>query len=120
MKTSIYLFGVLSAFTSQSAVASPVIFQTGEYNFHVSSNTLSSDIEKTEQYTLNPYPHKPRLTFKRDGTFKLTVFSDLHFGENPECVWGPEQDKNSTILMKTVLASEKPDYVCVLSIACHR
>jgi len=35
---------------------------------------------------------------------------------NPECVWGPEQDKNSMLLMKTVLASEKPDYVYVLSI----
>lgn len=40
------------------------------------------------------------------------VFSDLHYGENPWDVWGPEQDKNSTILMKTVL-KEEPDYVYV-------
>ena len=47
MKTSIYLAGVLSALTSfQTAVSLPVIFQVGEYNFHVSSSALSSDIEK--------------------------------------------------------------------------
>ncbi|KIM42443.1 hypothetical protein M413DRAFT_444859 [Hebeloma cylindrosporum] len=60
---------------------------------------------------LDPYPGKPRLTFKRDGTFKLTVFSDLHFGENPWDDWGPEQDVNSISLMDTVLGDEKPDYV---------
>lgn len=62
---------------------------------------------------LNPYPGKPRLTFKRDGTFKITVFSDLHFGENPWDDWGPEQDFNSTRLMKKVLKDENPDYVWV-------
>ena len=46
MKSSIYLAGVLSALTSlQSAVSLPVIFQVGEYNFHVSSSALP-DIEK--------------------------------------------------------------------------
>ncbi|KAJ8073392.1 hypothetical protein PM082_011667 [Marasmius tenuissimus] len=60
---------------------------------------------------LNPYPDKPKLTFRPDGTFKITVFSDLHFGENPWDTWGPEQDANSTRLMKTVLPDEKPDYV---------
>ena len=67
------------------------------------------DIEKL--LALNPYPSKPRISFKSDGTFKLTVFSDLHFGENPWDDWGPEQDVNSTRLMNTVLTSEKPDYV---------
>ncbi|KII84523.1 hypothetical protein PLICRDRAFT_351516 [Plicaturopsis crispa FD-325 SS-3] len=60
---------------------------------------------------LNPYPNKPRLTFRPDGTFKLTVFSDLHYGENPWDDWGPQQDVNSTRLMRTVLGDEKPDYV---------
>jgi len=59
---------------------------------------------------LNPYPNKPRLTFNHHGTFKIMVFSDIHFGENPWDDWGPEQDKNSTILMKKVL-KEEPDYV---------
>jgi len=61
--------------------------------------------------TLNPYPTKPKITFRQDGTFKITVFSDLHFGENPWDVWGPQQDVNSTRLMRTVLSSEKPDYM---------
>jgi hypothetical protein len=43
----------------------------------------------------------------------MTVFSDLHFGENP-WNWGPEQDSNSTRLMRAVLQSEKPDYVYVV------
>lgn len=42
----------------------------------------------------------------------MTVFSDLHYGENPWDVWGPQQDVNSTRLMRTVLSDEKPDYVC--------
>lgn len=69
---------------------------------------------KTERLlALNPYPTKPRITFKEDGTFKLTVFSDLHFGENPWDDWGPVQDINSLRLMRTVLSSEKPDFVYV-------
>jgi len=63
--------------------------------------------------SLNPYPNKPTLAFKQDGTFKVTVFSDLHFGENPWDVWGPQQDANSTRLMKRVLGDEKPDYVVI-------
>ncbi|KAH9918748.1 Metallo-dependent phosphatase [Epithele typhae] len=47
----------------------------------------------------------------QDGTFKITVFSDLHYGENPWDDWGPIQDINSTTLMNTVLSSEAPDYV---------
>jgi len=60
---------------------------------------------------LNPYPNKPRLTFNPAGTFKLTIFSDLHYGENPWDEWGPQQDVDSAQLMRTVLADEKPDYV---------
>ncbi len=66
--------------------------------------------------SLDPYPEKPRITFRADGTLKLTVFSDLHYGENPWDSWGPEQDVNSTILINTVLADEKPDYVYALSL----
>ncbi|KIP09789.1 hypothetical protein PHLGIDRAFT_126087 [Phlebiopsis gigantea 11061_1 CR5-6] len=60
---------------------------------------------------LNPYPRLPRLTFNSDGTFKITVFSDLHYGENAWDAWGPQQDVNSTRLMNTVLSTEKPDFV---------
>ncbi len=63
--------------------------------------------------SLDPYPGKPRITFRQDGTFKLTVFSDLHFGENPWDDWGPEQDRNSLIVMMNMLTVEKPDFVAI-------
>jgi hypothetical protein len=62
---------------------------------------------------MNPYPYKPKIAFKEDGSFKLTVLSDLHFGENPWDEWGPEQDRKSLILLRKVLKDERPDYVCV-------
>ncbi|KAJ3552484.1 hypothetical protein NM688_g4128 [Phlebia brevispora] len=49
--------------------------------------------------------------FPFDGTFKITVFSDLHYGENAWDAWGPQQDVNSTRLMNIVLDDEKPDFV---------
>ena len=64
-----------------------------------------------EAIDLNPYVNKPKLTFRKDGTFKITVFSDLHFGENAWDAWGPQQDVNSLQLMRTVLADESPDFV---------
>ncbi|KAL4076881.1 Metallo-dependent phosphatase-like protein [Scleroderma yunnanense] len=63
--------------------------------------------------TLDPYPDKPRITFRQDGTFKLMVFADVHYGENPWDIWGPQQDTNTTRLMKTMLAIEQPDYVVI-------
>ncbi|OJT14815.1 hypothetical protein TRAPUB_8609 [Trametes pubescens] len=66
---------------------------------------------RADDIDLNPYPTKPRLTFRNDGTFKITVFSDLHYGENPWDDWGLQQDIDSTSLMNTVLDSETPDYV---------
>lgn len=60
---------------------------------------------------LDPYPTKPKITFSPDGTFKVTVFSDLHFGENPWDSWGPEHDAASIGLMRNILSTEKPDYV---------
>ena len=41
------------------------------------------------------------------------VFSDLHYGENAWDDWGPEQDRNSTRVMRRVLKDEQPDYVSV-------
>ncbi|KXN84652.1 putative inactive purple acid phosphatase 16, partial [Leucoagaricus sp. SymC.cos] len=67
----------------------------------------------TRQNTPNPYPDKPRIVFHSDGTWKITVFSDLHYGENPWDWWGPVQDSNSTRVMKRVLKDEKPDYVVI-------
>ncbi|EIM80979.1 Metallo-dependent phosphatase [Stereum hirsutum FP-91666 SS1] len=82
------------------------------------SSTLVSSVpleDRDASYTidLNPYPNKPKLTFNSQGQFKITVFSDQHYGENAWDVWGPEQDANSTELTETVLPSEKPDYVVI-------
>lgn len=45
--------------------------------------------------TLNPYPDGRRLTFNKDGTFKVVLFTDLHYGErdggNVWAEWGVEQ-----------------------------
>lgn len=62
--------------------------------------------------SINPYPKKPRLTYK-DGRFKLTVFSDLHFGEAEDLSWGPAQDINSYRVMRKMLAVDRPDYVVI-------
>ncbi|KAJ3561375.1 hypothetical protein NP233_g10228 [Leucocoprinus birnbaumii] len=81
------------------------------------SGILASPLAQTPQASqsanLDPYPGKPRIVFRKDGTLKITVFSDLHFGENPWDWWGPEHDLNSTKLMKRVLKDEKPDYAVI-------
>lgn len=79
------------------------------------TRTLVQSAPSSNNDGLNPYPNKPRVVFRDDGTFKITVFSDLHFGENPWDWWGPEQDSNSTRVMKRVLKDETPDYVYVVS-----
>ncbi|PPR03650.1 hypothetical protein CVT24_007764 [Panaeolus cyanescens] len=76
----------------------------------VLSGAIALPHAKPKADGINPYPDKPRVVFKPDGTFKVTVFSDLHFGENPWDWWGPEHDASSVKLMQTVLADEKPDY----------
>jgi hypothetical protein len=72
---------------------------------------LDQTIASAASDELNPYPTKLRLTFNPSGTFKMAIFSDLHYGENPWDAWGPQQDVNSAKLMRTVLADEQPDYV---------
>jgi len=51
------------------------------------------------------------LSFRSNGKFKIVQFADLHYGEGEEVAWGPEQDRNSTRVMRKVLALEKPDLV---------
>ncbi|KZV84961.1 Metallo-dependent phosphatase [Exidia glandulosa HHB12029] len=60
---------------------------------------------------LDPYASpRPRVTFSTDGSFKLLVFSDLHFGERDR---GDEKDAQSVQLMTRILAEEQPDYVVI-------
>ncbi|KAG9307965.1 Metallo-dependent phosphatase [Chiua virens] len=74
---------------------------------------LSVSPSPRQPLELDPYTDKPRIGFNNDGTFKVTIFSDIHFGENPWDVWGPEQDVNTTALMEKMLNIEMPDYVVI-------
>ncbi|RYP39113.1 hypothetical protein DL766_000569 [Monosporascus sp. MC13-8B] len=51
------------------------------------------------------------LTFKADGTFQISIFEDLHFGENAWDSWGPQQDINSVKVIDKLLTTESPDLV---------
>jgi len=53
---------------------------------------------------------KTPLTFRKDHTFKIVQFTDLHFGEGAD-VSGPEQDRDSLRVMRTILKLENPDLV---------
>ena len=55
-------------------------------------------------------PCKADLNLADDNTFKISVFSDLHYGEN-ESTFGIPADKNSAALMRQVLSQERPDFV---------
>lgn len=58
------------------------------------------------------YNHlKAPLRFTKDGTFQLSVFNDLHFGENAWDPWGPQQDINSVKVMNTILDAEAQQLV---------
>jgi predicted MPP superfamily phosphohydrolase len=63
----------------------------------------------TEEHT-----GKPTLRFRKvnDGyKFKIVQFADIHLGEAPESLWGPEQDKKTWSLIDSVLKKEKPDLI---------
>ena len=53
---------------------------------------------------------KADLNLADDNTFHISVFSDLHYGEN-ESTFGIPADKNSAALMRQVLSQEQPDFV---------
>ncbi|KAE8352220.1 Metallo-dependent phosphatase [Aspergillus coremiiformis] len=51
------------------------------------------------------------LRFAEDGTFQITVFSDLHFAEAENSVDGPAQDKRTVEVVKKVLDRENSKLV---------
>ncbi|PON28925.1 calcineurin-like phosphoesterase [Trichoderma gamsii] len=55
----------------------------------------------------------PQLRFTPKGTFQMTVFNDLHFGEAENTDWGPLQDVDTLRVMKTVLEKESPQLVVI-------
>jgi hypothetical protein len=44
-------------------------------------------------------------------SFKVLQLADLHFGEDADGTWGPEQDRKSLAAIAAVLDAEKPDLV---------
>ncbi|KAK0710515.1 Metallo-dependent phosphatase-like protein [Apiosordaria backusii] len=70
-------------------------------------------------FLINHHPHHyealPPLKFKKDGTFQLSIFSDLHFGENAWEPWGPRQDIHSLRVINTVLDQEPTTDFVVLN-----
>ncbi|KAK3385752.1 Metallo-dependent phosphatase-like protein [Podospora didyma] len=55
------------------------------------------------------------LQFNSDGTFHISIFEDLHFGENAWDSWGPQQDINSVKVIKKVLDAEPDTALVVLN-----
>lgn len=53
----------------------------------------------------------PALHFTENGTFQITIFEDLHFGEAENTDWGPLQDVDTLKVIQTVLDSESPQLV---------
>ncbi|KAK1072966.1 hypothetical protein LTR12_001542 [Friedmanniomyces endolithicus] len=53
----------------------------------------------------------PPLRFTSNGTFQISIFEDLHFGENAWDTWGPQQDINTVKVMNEVLDAETQQLV---------
>ncbi|KAL4733576.1 Metallo-dependent phosphatase-like protein [Aspergillus similis] len=52
------------------------------------------------------------LRFSENGTFQISIFEDLHFGENAWESWGPAQDAKTVTVLNKVLDDEtRPDLV---------
>ncbi|KEF57779.1 uncharacterized protein A1O9_05699 [Exophiala aquamarina CBS 119918] len=60
-----------------------------------------------------PFAQPPprELQFSPSATLKISVFSDLHFGEAESTDWGPEQDSRTLRVMASMLDTEVPDLV---------
>ncbi|KAF7547522.1 hypothetical protein G7Z17_g7689 [Cylindrodendrum hubeiense] len=65
----------------------------------------------SSQAPLSRLKQSSPLKFKADGTFQLSIFEDLHFGENAWDQWGPQQDINSVQVINKVLDFDTPDLV---------
>ncbi|KAH0592905.1 hypothetical protein MHUMG1_09358 [Metarhizium humberi] len=52
----------------------------------------------------------PPLKFNDNGTFQMSIFSDMHFGQS-ESSTGPAQDRNTVRVIGDVLDFDRPDLV---------
>ncbi|RDA95048.1 hypothetical protein CP533_2157 [Ophiocordyceps camponoti-saundersi (nom. inval.)] len=51
------------------------------------------------------------LMFNADGKFQISIFEDLHLGENAWDPWGHQQDVNTVRVVERVFDAEEPDLV---------
>ncbi|RDA85896.1 hypothetical protein CP532_2698 [Ophiocordyceps camponoti-leonardi (nom. inval.)] len=51
------------------------------------------------------------LMFNADDKFQISIFEDLHMGENAWDPWGHQQDLRTVKVVESVLDAEKPDLV---------
>ncbi|KAL2262881.1 hypothetical protein VTK26DRAFT_9145 [Humicola hyalothermophila] len=61
------------------------------------------------RFSSSPNPartHFGPLQFRADGTFRLSIFQDLHFGESAWESWGSQQDLNAVRVVEAVLDAE--------------
>jgi hypothetical protein len=55
--------------------------------------------------------YQMKLSFRPNRTFKILQLTDLHYGEDPFTDWGPQQDVDTSSLIRRVIALEQPDLV---------
>jgi hypothetical protein len=81
---------------------------------------LSAGVLMATLYPVKAWPATKRYTnsstaaplrFSSDGTFQLSIFEDLHTGENAWDSWGPQQDINTIKVIHKVLDKEDPELV---------
>ena len=79
----------------------------------VSHTTFADLYFKTEAISalLTSSSDDSPLRFTADGTFQLSIFEDLHYGEAENLLWGPQQDIKSARVMNTVLDTEQQQLV---------
>ncbi|TID20302.1 Metallo-dependent phosphatase [Venturia nashicola] len=86
----------------------------------LAATLLGSSVWASPRTTLNKentvsWNASSRLSFEKDGSFKLSIFEDLHFGEGeanpPELGWGPPYDRKTIQVVKTILDVENPNLV---------
>ncbi|KAL2870366.1 metallophosphoesterase family protein [Aspergillus lucknowensis] len=82
---------------------------TSTMRYHIIAAACASLAQASLQASL-PGALGP-LKFSKDGTFQISIFEDLHFGENAWDTWGPEQDRKSVTVLNKILDSESPDLV---------
>ncbi|KAJ6633816.1 putative inactive purple acid phosphatase 16 [Pseudolycoriella hygida] len=78
--------------------------------FQLCENDLKACNSLINESTTQTSNSQPIVRFNSNGTLKIVQFTDLHYGQNPDSV-GPEDDFNSTKVMRDLLQMENPDFV---------